>query len=206
MNAWSSIPKIVITAVLMTVLSENAGAQSQTAAKRMKPALLVIDIQNQYLGMMAGEEKDIRMVVLNATVELFREKGFPVIRIYHTDPAYGPKPGTEAFEFPKSVPVKPDDPMVVKNYPCAFKKTELDKLLRDRGCNTVFLCGLSAVGCVLATQFGADERDYDAFMVKDAVLSHNAEYTRSIESIMDAAGYQAVKAMLENALPEKEWK
>ena len=137
--------------------------------------------------------------MINATIELFREKGFPIIRVYHTSPEYSPKPGTEAFEFPASVPVKPDDPKIVKNFPSAFKKTGLDQMLKDKGCNTVFLCGLSAVGCVLATHFGADDLDYNTFMIKDAVLSHNAAYTSSIESIMDAVGYQAVKAMLENA-------
>jgi nicotinamidase-related amidase len=190
---------IVFAFILMTIASVNAGDPTQQAEKRMKPALLVIDIQNQYLNMMSKEDKDLRMWIINATIELFREKGFPIIRVYNTSPEYGPKPGTEAFEFPSSVSVKPDDPKIVKNFASAFKKTGLDQMLKDKGCNTVFLCGLSAVGCVLATHFGASDLNYDAFMVKDAVLSHNAAYTRSIESIMDAVGYQAVKAMLENA-------
>jgi len=206
MGGRRAMIRTVLVSFLMTAGSVNAAAQATQAEKRMKPALLVIDIQNQFLNMMSREDRDIRMYVLTATVELFREKGFPIIRVYHTSLENVPKPGTEAFEFPASVPVKADDPKVVKNYPNAFKKTGLDRLLKDRGCNTVFLCGLSAVGCVLATHFGADELDYDTFMVKDAVLSHNAEYTRSIETIMDAVGYQAVKAMLENAAPEKAWK
>jgi nicotinamidase-related amidase len=199
MNAFKAAARTAIVLFLAAAVSAAAGGQTPQPAKRMRPALLVIDIQNQYLSMMSREDKDMAMWMIGNTIELFREKGFPVIRVYHTSPEYGPKPGTEAFEFPPSVPVKPDDPKIVKNYPSAFKKTELDKLLKDRGCNTVFLCGLSAVGCVLATQFGAMDLDYDAFMVKDAVLSHKAEFTRSIEDIMDAVGYQAVKAMLENA-------
>jgi nicotinamidase-related amidase len=206
MGARRAMTWIVFVSILMTIVSVNALAQTPRAEKRMKPALLVIDIQNKFLDMMSKEDKDIRMYILSATVELFREKGFPIIRVYHSSPEEGPKPGTEAFEFPPSVPVKPDDPMIIKTFPNAFKKTGLDQLLRDRGCNTVFCCGLSAVGCVLATHFGADELDYDTFMIKDAVLSHNAEYTRSIETIMDAVGYQAVKAMLENAVPENAWK
>jgi nicotinamidase-related amidase len=200
--------KTLIPAVLVATafLSAAAVAGAPQIENRMKPVLLVIDIQNQFLNLMSREDRDLRMYVLGAAVELFRAKGYPIVRVYHTDPESGPKPGTEAFEFPSSVPVKPEDPMVVKNHPNAFKKTNLDALLRDKGCNTVFLCGLSAVGCVLATDLGGEDLGYTTFMIKDAVLSHNAEYTRSVESIRDAVGYKALKAMLENALPEKAGK
>jgi nicotinamidase-related amidase len=184
-----------IIVLMVAGLAEALDAQE----KRMKPALLVIDIQNRYLNWMSREDKDMALWSINNTVELFREKGFPIIRVYHTDPQYGPKPGTEDFEFPSTVPIKPDDPKIVKNFPSAFKKTVLDSMLREQGCNTVFLCGLSAVGCVLATYFGAMDLDYDAFMIKGALLSHNANFTHSVQDITDAVGYEAVKAMLENA-------
>ncbi len=41
----------------------------------------------------------------------------------------------------------------------AFKHTGLNKILRERKCNILFLCGLSAVGCVLATYFGGKDLD-----------------------------------------------
>lgn len=186
----------VLTVAALTV---GLNGQEKQAEKRMKPALLVIDIQNLYLNWMSKEDKDMAMWMINNTIQLFREKGFPIVRVYNTSPEYGPKPGTEEFEFPSTVPIKPEDPKVIKNYPSAFKKTELDKMLRDKGCNTLFLCGLSAVGCVLATYYGAMDLDYDAFMVKNALLSHNAKFTNSIEDITDAVGYEAIKAMLENA-------
>jgi nicotinamidase-related amidase len=190
---------LTVVALMTAAFSACLNGQEKQAEKRMKPALLVIDIQNQYLNWMSKEDKDMAMWMINNTIELFREKGFPIVRVYNTSPEYGPKPGTEAFEFPSTVPIKPEDPKVVKNFASAFKKTDLEKVLRDKGCNTVFLCGLSAVGCVLATYFGATDLDYDAFMVKDALLSHNAEFTNSIEDIFNAVGYDAVKAMLENA-------
>ena len=44
-------------------------------------------------------------------------------------------------------------------------------MLKEKGSNTLFLCGLSAVGCVLATKTGAQNNDYKAFIVKDAIMS-----------------------------------
>jgi nicotinamidase-related amidase len=187
---------LALMCVVMTLASPNVQNQAE---KRMIPALLVIDIQNEYLPMVPEREKEVALYMINAVIQLFRENGFPVIRVYHTDPKSGPKPGTEAFEFPKSVFIKPEDPKIIKNYPNAFKKTDLAKVLSDKGCNTLFLCGLSAVGCVLATYHGAMDLDYDVFMLKDAIMSHNSAYTDSIEDIFSALGYDALKVMLEYA-------
>jgi len=190
----------MVLAMMFTVaaLASPNGLQKQ-AEKQMKPVLLVIDIQNEYLSMVPEREKEVALYMINAAIELFRENGFPVIRVYHTDLKYGPKPDTEAFEFPKSIMIKSEDPRIIKNYPNAFKKTDLEKMLRDRGCNTLFLCGLSAVGCVLATYHGAADLDFDVFMLKDAIMSHNSAYTDSIEDIFSALGYGALKVMLEYA-------
>jgi len=185
--------------LMATALVVTGAAAAKPQAKPMKPALLVIDIQNVYLPMMSAEGKDSALYMINGAIGLFRKNDFPVIRVYHTDPMYGPKPGTKEFEFPESVWIKPEDPMVVKNYPSAFKKTDLDKILKEKGCNAVFLCGLSAVGCVIATYYGANDLDYDTFMVRDALMSQNAEYTRVVQEFCDSVGHAALKIMLENA-------
>jgi nicotinamidase-related amidase len=186
-------------ALMTMAFAVSYAPAAENQAKPLKPALLVIDIQNAYLPMMSAEGKDLALYMINGAIELFRENGFPVIRVHHTDPKYGPKPGTKEFEFPESVLVKPEDARIVKNYPSAFKKTDLDKLLKEKDCNTVFLCGLSAVGCVISTYYGASDLDYDVFMVRDALMSHNAEYTRVVQEFCDSVGYAALKVMLENA-------
>jgi nicotinamidase-related amidase len=62
----------------------------------------------------------------------------------------------------------------------------------------LFLCGLSAVGCVLATWIGAQNNDYKAFIVKDAIMSHSSEYTRNVETMFDAVSYDIINLILEN--------
>ncbi|MBN2432939.1 MAG: isochorismatase family protein [Acidobacteria bacterium] len=180
-----------------TVLAEEKS--EQPAPKRMKPALLVIDVQNQYLPMMAEKDRQHAIEYINYAIWLFRQHGFPVIRVHHTDPKYGPAPGSQGFAFPKEINTTDDDPQIVKNYGDAFKKTDLDTLLKEKGCNGVFCCGLSAVGCALATYHGAKNHDYSTFMIKDALLSHNDVYTDYVEQICDTVGFAALQVMLDNA-------
>ena len=187
----------IIVIVLVSWIVGNVTAQE---SERMKPALLVIDIQNQYLPLMSDDGKDVAMLMINYAISIFREHGYPVIRVYHTDPKMGPAPDTEAFEFPETVTIKEDDPKIVKTYPSAFKKTDLEKMLKDMDRNTVFLCGLSAVGCVMATRYSAMDLDFNTFMIKDALLSHKAEYTDAVEDIFNAVGLGVVQTMLVNAV------
>jgi nicotinamidase/pyrazinamidase len=191
--------KIIFFIVSLTMLSFSFTFAQDKKPERMHPALLVIDIQKQFMPMMDEREKEFTMYAINAYIDLFRKNGFPVIRIYHTDKEYGPFPGTPEFEFPDEVKILPEDPKVVKTYANGFNKTDLDKVLQDKGINTVFLCGLSSVGCVLATWMGAQDLDFKAFLIKDAMMSHNADYTNSIEEIFDALGYDTMQVMLDNA-------
>jgi nicotinamidase-related amidase len=193
--------KIILLILLLLVISLawiSAADTPKAATAKAKPALLVIDIQNAYLPYMDEKDKKMGMEMINYVIALFRASGFPVVRVYHTDTQVGPKPDSEAFEFPKTVAILPDDAKVIKNYPSAFKKTELDKILKAKGCNTLFLCGLSAVGCVLATYHGALDLDYEVFMVKDALISHDAALTKAVQEICKTIDYHALKLVLES--------
>ena len=191
---------VVLSLVTLLVSSALvASAAEKPAPPKMKPALVVMDVQNVWLPYMDEKDKKVGMDMINHVIALFRDNGFPVIRVYHTEPGEGPAPGTEAFEFPKTVAIRDDDPKIVKNYGSAFKKTDLDKVLRDKGVNTVFLAGLSAVGCVLATYHGADDLDYNAFMVKHALISHDATLTKSVYDICSTISYGPLKLLLETA-------
>jgi len=193
----------ILSVLILIALFGTGNCFSQDAnvqkSKRMKPALLVIDIQNAYLPMVPDREKEVGMYMINAMIDLFRKNGFPIIRVYHQDLVEGPKTDSEAFEFPTTVQIKPEDPRVIKHYGDGFNKTDLDIIIKEKGCNTVFMCGLSAVGCVLATYIGAKNHDVKAFLIKDAIMSHNSTYTDNIEEIFGAISYDVVKTMLENA-------
>jgi nicotinamidase-related amidase len=191
--------KIIFIIVSLTMLSASTTFSQDKKPERMHPALLVIDIQQQFLPMMDAQDTAIPMYAINAYIDLFRKNGFPIIGIYHSDKDYGPFPGTPEFEFPKKINILPGDPKVIKTYGDGFNKTDLEKVLHDKGVNTVFLCGLSSVGCVLATYIGAQDHDFNAFLIKDAMMSHNSDFTDNIENIFDAVGYDVIQVLLDNA-------
>lgn len=184
--------------VLFLMTTSLFAQKSEPEKKQVKPALLVIDIQNEFLKYMSEDDKKMGMEVINGAIYMFRQHNLPIIRVYHTDPQWGPQPGTEPFEFPKSVIIKDEDPKVIKNFPSAFQKTELDKILKEKGCNTLYLCGLSATACVLATYFGGMERDYKVFMIKEGIISHNSDYTRVIRDICETVSFETMIFMLGN--------
>jgi len=188
----------ILFLILCTMSVGSTFAQDQKSAKQpVKPALVVIDIQNAFLPMIPEREKETALYYINYYIDLFRSNGWPIILVYHQSKEFGVEPGTEQFEFPKSVNIKPEDPKVFKTYPNGFNKTDLDKVIRDSGSNTLFLCGLSAVGCVLATWIGASDHDYQAFMLKDAIMSHNEKYTDNVEEMFGAVNYEVVKMALD---------
>jgi nicotinamidase-related amidase len=163
----------------------------------MKPALLVIDVQKCYLPMMAAEDTALAMPRINWAIRLFREKNLPIIRVYHDDPGKYPEPGDADFEFPRHLLITDKDPKIIKNYGDAFYKTELANKLKELKVNTIFLCGLSATGCVLATYFGASENDIKPFMLKDPLISANATHTNQIEDIFNAISLGPFKFMVD---------
>lgn len=166
--------------------------------KDLKPALLVIDVQRRYLPVIPPGEKELALFFINLLIELFRKHNFPVIRIYHHNNENGPRPNTEEFEYPDTVKIKTDDTQIIKTYSDSFNKTNLNEVLKEKGCNTLFLCGQSAVGCVLATKTGAQNNDYKAFIVKDAIMSHNSDYTKNVEAMFNAVSYDVVELIVEN--------
>jgi len=189
----------VLFITFVFLMNSSIFAQESSATKeQVKPALLVIDIQNEFLKYMSEDDKKMGLEIINGAIWLFRQHNLPVIRVYHSNPNWGPQPGTEPFEFPKSIMIKEDDPKVIKNFPSAFTKTDLEKILKEKDCNTLFLCGLSSVGCVLATYFGGMDHDYKVFMLKEGIMSHNSEYTNVVKDICESVSFETMMFMLEH--------
>ena len=190
--------RLLFLALILTVavVSPVQGGGAADEKEELSPVLLVMDVQNLWLPMMDKEDRDTALEKINEIIAVFRENSHPVIRVYHFEPGYGPEPGTEQFEYPASIDVSDDDLMIVKNYASAFTKTDLEDILRKKGNNAVFLCGLSATGCVLATYYGSLEREFLTVMVEGTLLSQKAEYTKVIEKITRSATIEKVKETL----------
>lgn len=188
--------KKIVLLLVLAICTASAFSQ-QKENKELKPALLVIDVQNAFVPMMDQSDKDRAFQMINGAIWVFENSKLPIIRIYHQDNQWGPATDSEGFKFDPAIKFANEYPMIIKHYGDAFNKTDLDKILKEKGINTVFLCGLSATGCVLATFIGASNHDYKVFMVKDALLSPDAAQTNVIEEIMNTVDLETMMFMFE---------
>ena len=164
----------------------------------MKPALLIIDVQNEFFEINQACVKSLESAVeyINAAIDLFREKSLPVIIIQHESKEQEVVPGNPGFDVHKSVKIAPQDIRIVKTYSNSFTKTGLAEKLREIGVDTVIVTGFCAEYCVLSTYKGAQDLDLTAIMLKGALASDNTEHIKFVEEITEIISYGALKTLL----------
>lgn len=164
----------------------------------MRPALLAIDIQNGWVETSEGLRRstDAHIVRMAEAISIFRKLGAPVIFTYQTYHGKGIVPGTKAFDLCAGIMAKATDSKVVKANMNAFNGTELESILREKGCDTVIIVGLSALHCVLATYFGAYDRGFSPYLVRDGVAGPTEESVQIAEKICDTLSLKAISQVL----------
>jgi nicotinamidase-related amidase len=165
----------------------------------MKPALLVIDIQNDFFHNSPETARLLNSAIenINWVIPLFREKGLPVICVQQVEPENNLVPGEPGFDIPDSLKILPSDLHIHKTYRNSFNKTPLAGELAKLGVDTVFITGYCAEFCVLSTMRGAMDLDLTPIIVKDCVASDNPANITFVENIDDLITYGALRKMLE---------
>jgi nicotinamidase-related amidase len=166
-------------------------------AGRMKPALLVIDLQNEFFaeGSPARSSLIDAVEYVNAVIALFRKIGAQIVVVRDMEEP-GRMPGSAAFEVHKSVQVRPEDMHVDKRFGNAFWLTELEEDLRDRDINFLVITGFCAEFCVLDTFRGARERGFGAAILRGSIASARRDHVDFVERICDVVSYNALEAIL----------
>jgi len=164
----------------------------------MKPALLVIDIQNEFFNLNQACSDSLKSAIeyINAAIDLFREKKLPIVVIQHKSEKEDLVPGKSGFDVPKSVKLKPKDIRIVKTYSNSFTKTGLAEKLRKLQVDTVIVTGFCAEYCVLSTYRGAQDFDFTPIILKDSLASDNAKHIRFVQEISEIISYGALKKLL----------
>jgi len=185
-------------------LSPEGGAQSaglkangrKIEEEAMKPALIIIDMQNGFL----NPESPLCIQGAKATVPACAEviaacraRGVPVVfvnRAYRADGsdvehtrravwAGGGKPLTPGSTGPLSVENPPEfgreagDYEIIKPRYSAFFQTPLDLLLRRLGVDTVILTGTTTPNCIRTTCYDAISLDYSVVVLEDCCSSNS---------------------------------
>jgi len=152
----------------------------------MKPALLLVDLQNDFLNA-GGLEPPAGEVVARAATLLrgFRARGVPVFHVCTTVRAGGrPMPhweragvracveGTEGHGTPPSVAPVAGERVFHKTFFSAFGVPALEEAVRAAGIDTIVVAGVHLHGCVRATVLDAYQRGFTVVIAGDAVASH----------------------------------
>lgn len=150
----------------------------------MKPVLLVIDCQNDFIrGHSLYECKmlnDALITRVKKLIEFCRVSYIPVVYTQHSinpdksNAEYGEPEdvracitGTDGWKIITDLAPLTGDTVVQKDKYDAFYKTNLGEMLRKLSVDTVLMCGVLTNNCVRATAEGAHYRGYNINVLTD---------------------------------------
>jgi nicotinamidase-related amidase len=164
----------------------------------MKPALLIIDVQNEFFNLSQACSDSLKAAIeyINAAIVLFRKKNLPIVVIQHKSEEEGLIPGKSGFDVPQNVKLEPQDMRIIKTYGNSFTKTGLAEKLRELSVDTVIITGFCAEYCVLSTYKGAQDGDFTPIILKGSLASDNAKHIRFVEEITETISLGALKTLL----------
>ncbi|GAA2305357.1 cysteine hydrolase [Streptomyces kunmingensis] len=139
----------------------------------MKRALVVIDVQNEYVtGAMPIVFPPLTDSLANiaAAMDAAAQEGVPVVVVQHAAPAGSPvfARGTHGFALHEVVASRPHDHLVEKTLPSSFAGTDLDAWLRREGVDTLTVVGYMTQTCDESTTREAVHLGYRVEMLSDA--------------------------------------
>lgn len=148
-------------------------------------ALVVIDLQRDLcLDPRRAELVKPAVVVINNLIDSWTARSLPVFytrfELQHDDPQFerfGDRyciKGTPGAEFIDDIlPLRGQ--VIAKRKHSAFFETDLEKQIRDAGCDGVVLTGLQTQICILTTAADAYNRGLSVIAVSDGVISTRDE-------------------------------
>lgn len=146
-----------------------------------KRAVIIIDLQNEYLPTGKLPLAGIEAAVANAVkvIDDARANGVPVIHVRHEfahDELPVFVPGTEGVRIQEAVAPLEGEPVILKNYPNAFRETQLKRLLDERGVQELTVLGAMSHMCVDAGVRAAADMGYPVTVLHDACATLDLEF------------------------------
>jgi nicotinamidase-related amidase len=154
------------------------------------PALIVVDMLNDFLRAWAPAAKQRLVRSTNALVAMVRDCHRPVIWVrqeFQPDlrdafPEMRAKgiritiQGTPGCEIASELALAPSDTVIVKKRYSAFYGTALDQLLAGLKPDGLILAGHNTHACVRVTAIDAYQRNWEVIVAADCVDSYDQEY------------------------------
>ena len=156
----------------------------------MKPALVLVDIQNDYFpgGNMELVNIDHASVNARQLLDQFRDKGLSTFHIQHTflnNAAGFFAPDTEGAEIHGSIDPLPGESVIHKHYPNSFRETDLLDQLKKNEITDLVICGAMSHMCIEATTRAASDFGFKCVVVQDACATRDIQFRDKTISAID---------------------
>lgn len=145
----------------------------------MKPALLVIDAQQEYFaphGKWPLPDGALALDHIHELIAAARAAGAPIFYITHESLGENPpvfRKGSIGVELHPSLHPAAGERVVNKHYPNAFAQTPLEAYLREAGVDTLIVCGYMTQMCCDTTTRAAEERNFEVLFAADATAARD---------------------------------
>lgn len=173
----------------------------------MKPALVIIDMQNWFFRSEERREKLSELIEsINVLIEVAKNKKIPIFQVLTIHKAnkstwnivmkkHNFSALLEGSDEAKLLPeIKFDDnqEVVIKTRQSIFIRTDFEERLRNKNIDTLILAGVFTHGCVGRTAIDAYERDFNVILAKDASFSHMKEQEKSMLEVIEEEQEQLI--------------
>jgi nicotinamidase-related amidase len=145
----------------------------------MKPALLVIDAQQEYFaphGKWALPDGERALERIHALIAAARAANIPVYFIRHQSQEADAgvfRPGSPGVALHPSLAPAPGEGSITKHFASAFAQTGLEEALRNAGVDTVIVSGYMTQLCCDTTTRAAEERGFSVLFAGDATAARD---------------------------------
>jgi nicotinamidase-related amidase len=165
----------------------------------MKRALLVIDVQNEYVNgtlPIAFPPLAVSLPNIGAAIDAAHDAGIPVVAIQQTMPSTAPifAHGSRTWEFAPVVAERRVDIVLEKTLPGSFAETNLAAWLRERGVDTVTVIGYMTQNCVDATTKQGFDNGFSMEVLADA--TGTLPYANAAGSVSAATLHESILVAL----------
>ena len=150
----------------------------------MSVGLLIVDIQNDYFPggkwELVGSEKAGQQA--GGLLKFFRDHKLPVFHVQHIGKPNSPffVPGTPGVEIRPVVKPQANEVLVQKNYPNAFRETNLLDQLKKHGIQQLVVAGMMTHMCVDAAARAATDFGFDCRIAQDACATRDLNLDNKI--------------------------
>jgi len=168
-----------------------------------KLALVIVDVQKKFL-IGSDDQTPIsakkHYPVMSRAIDMFREAGRPVIWILFKGPTHQQGITDDPFDLLDGFEIKEGDHIVEKYHMNSFYNTTLADVIHENDCDSALLMGMYAQHCVMATFWGAFDKDVSPYMLKDGLISNKEEMC---DKVCDVCKFYTIEELEENLKAHK---